>query len=140
MKVLITLLLPLALAGCATDPALVDPDAFRADTQVKVTRVVSLPAEIAASNLNRGAVKCWESSDIRVKQFQEVGRTVVTIGMYGHSQRVILFMADITPTGAQQAAVTVHHRHAGELHQRYAQNIAGWADNSVSQCDSPISR
>lgn len=127
-----------ALTACATDPALVDPDVFRANSAAQVVRRVELAPAIAASNLNGWAVKCWESSDIRVK-YQQIGPDSyqVTIGMYGGSSRALLFVADITPDGAG-ARVIVRIKGTSDLHRGYAENIASGADKSASECNSPI--
>lgn len=128
----------LAATACATDPALVDPDEFRAAAQTRVERVVDVPAPIAASNLNGWAVKCWESSDIRVKYQQTApDRYQVTIGMYGSSVRSLLFVTDITPNG-NGAKVVVNIKGTSDLHRGYAENIAAGADKSAKECNSPI--
>lgn len=128
----------LTAVACTTDPALVDPDDFRATAQARIERVVDVPAPIAASNLNGWAVKCWESSDIRVKYQQTApNRYQVTIGMYGSMVRSLLFVADITPNG-NGAKVVVNIKGSSDLHRGYAENIAAGADKSADKCNSPI--
>ncbi len=128
----------IALTACATDPALVDPEVFRTSAAAQVVRSVGVPAAIAAGNLNGWAVKCWESSDIRVKYQQTApDRYQVTIGMYGSSVRSLLFVADITPNG-NGAKVVVNIKGTSDLHRGYAENIAAGADKSADKCNSPI--
>ena len=138
MKTITIIVASVFIVGCATDPALVDPGEFRQGAQARVERMVDVPAAIAASNLNGWAVKCWESSDIRVKYQQTAAeRYQVTIGMYGSSVRSLLFVADITPNGSG-AKVVVNIKGTSDLHRGYAENIAAGADKSAKECNSPI--
>lgn len=127
-----------ALTACATDPARVDPEHFRSVAAGQVARMVDVKAPIAAGNLNAWAVKCWESSDLRVK-YQQLTDThyQVTIGMYGGSSRALLFVADITAEGAG-SRVVVRTKGTSDLHRGYAENIAAGADRSAKECNSPI--
>lgn len=127
-----------ALTACATDPAMVDPEHFRSVAAGQVVRMVDVKAPIAAGNLNAWAVKCWESSDLRVK-YQQLTDThyQVTIGMYGGSSRALLFVADITAEGAG-SRVVVRTKGTSDLHRGYAENIAAGADKSARECNSPI--
>lgn len=125
------------VAGCVSDPAKVDPDVFRDKATQRVTREVALRDEIAAGNLFKGTVKCWESDDIRVKQFRDDKGYTITVGAYGGGQRSLLFMADIRKTGEQTAQITVSHQYPA--HKKFAENIAAWADNSAIECVSLVS-
>lgn len=126
------------ISGCASDPALIDPDVFRTKNEFKVSREIAVPADIAASNLAKGGVKCWESGAIRVKQFKEANGYVVTIGVYADMTKSLMIMADITPATSSSSTVTVTYIRAE--HKKYAENLAGFADNSVTVCNSPMNR
>jgi len=135
MRSVLIAVFTIILTGCATDPKAVDPDVFRQNAVSTVVRAVNVSAETAAMNLNKSGVKCWESKSIRVKQYKELDRYVVTIGLYGDFTRSLLIMSDIDPKGENKSQVSVSISKIE--HKRYAENLALWADLTSTECSPP---
>lgn len=128
------------LSACATNPATSDPEGFRDASQQKVERTIDLPVATAANSLNKGAIKCWESGDIRVSFTHEQDGYTLFISTYIGSTRNILFLADVTPIGTSTSKIVVKHTFPHASHRRFAENLIDWAEGKATKCDSLVVR